>query len=189
MTPTTPHGEGGWPPDATSVLTARDGDREALGAILAAGYPKLVAFYLGMGLGTADAEDLASEACEGMIRNLFRLRNPEAFEAWFWTVARNRLRTRLRAKYRRPPPAFDPPGDDPAEAVLERDEHRLIRAALAALSARDREILWLREVEELPYEVIAGRLRIGAGAARIAALRARRRLEEAYRRAGLGGPD
>jgi RNA polymerase sigma-70 factor (ECF subfamily) len=164
------------------VESARSGDRDALGEILGRGYPKLVAFYVGMGLSPAEAEDLASEACEGVLRNLSRLRRIEAFERWFWTVARNRLRSRLRARYREPRAPYDPPADDPLAEVISGDEHRAIVAALAELSPRDREILWLREVEELSYEDIAGRLRIGVGAVRVAALRARRRLEEAYER-------
>jgi RNA polymerase sigma-70 factor, ECF subfamily len=162
------------------VESARAGDRAALGEILTAGFPKLVSFYRGMGLPHADAEDLAGEAVAGMVRNLRSLRQVDAFEGWFWTVARNRLRSALRVKGRI---AYEPayaPVDDPAEAAVAGGEYAMIRVALARLSPRDREILWLREVEGLSHDDIARRLALGSGAVRVAALRARRRLEEAY---------
>lgn len=170
-----------WPPPVERITAARDGDRDALGAILTEGWPRLVAFYRGMGLSPAEAEDVASEACEGMVRTLRRLREPDAFEGWFWTVARNRLRTALRRRGRTArelDPASIP---DPGELAVQADEHRSMRIALMALSKRDREILWLREVEGLSHAEIGGRLGIQVGAVRVAALRARRRLQDVYR--------
>lgn len=155
-------------------------------AILTAGLPRLIAFYRGMGLSPADAEDVASETCEGVVRGLRRLRNTEAFEGWFWTIARNRVRTAIRRKGR-VVWELDPPAvADPGERVVEFGEHEVIRRALAELSDRDRSILWLREVEGLSHSEIAGRLGLATGAVRVAALRARRRLEESYRRIEQG---
>ena len=63
---------------------------------------------------------------------------------------------------------------------MEGDEHRRIRLALENLSPKDRELLWLREVEGLEYDDIARRLGATAGTVRVACHRARRRLEAAY---------
>ena len=148
--------------------------------ILRLGFGKLLAFYRGMGLGYLDAEELASETSEGVLRGFSRLRDDAAFEGWFWTIARNRFRSRLRARGRQ---AFEKqyaPVEDPMETVVSREEHSTIRAAMAKLSPRDRAILWLREVEQLTYEEIAGRTGMKAGAIRVAALRARRRIEQIY---------
>jgi RNA polymerase sigma-70 factor (ECF subfamily) len=176
-----------WPPLPERIVAARNGDRRALGEILTQGFPKLVAFYRAMGLSFADAEDLASEACEGMVRNLRRLREPGAFEGWFWTVARNRLRSRIRRKGRPERELDFGSADDPSDLAVLADEHARIRAALAELAPRDRQILWLREVEGLAHEEIGGRLGLATGAVRVAALRARRRLEEIYARSDHGG--
>jgi RNA polymerase sigma-70 factor (ECF subfamily) len=178
-----------WPPTRETVEAAVAGDDAALGAILALGFPKLVAFYRGMGLRHADAEDVASEACEGVVRNLPRLRDPASFEAWFWTIGRNRFRTRLRKKGRIERELDPGAVSDPSDAAIASEEHAFIREALAQLSDRDRSILWLREVEQLSHDEISGRLGIATGAVRVAALRARRRLEEFYReRAGEESP-
>lgn len=173
-------GASGWPPSRAAVDAARAGDTRVLGEILVVGFPRLVGFYRGMGLSKADAEELASEAVEGMIRSIGRLREPDAFEGWFWTVARNRLRSRLRRKGRTERELEYGPVDDPESIVVVREEHSTIRAALAHLSDRDRQILWLREVEQLTHDEIATRLTMRVGAVRVAALRARRRLEEFY---------
>lgn len=173
-------GASGWPPSRTDVEQARDGDNQVLGAILVNGFPRLVAFYRGVGLPNADSEELASEAVEGMIKSIRRLREADAFEGWFWTIARNRLRTNLRRRGRIERELEYGLVEDPASIVVAREEHVTIRMALAQLSIRDREILWLREVEQLTHEEIATRLTMRPGAVRVAALRARRRLEEFY---------
>ena len=169
-----------WPQSRPHIESARTGDNDALGSILVNGFPRLVAFYRGMGLSRADAEELASEAVEGMVRSIRRLREPDAFEGWFWTIALNRLRSRIRRKGRIERELDYGLVDDPESIVMTREEHQTIRAALTHLSPRDREILWLREVEQLTYEEVAARLKMRPGAVRVAALRARRRLEEFY---------
>lgn len=170
-----------WPPDADSVAAARAGDAAALGGILMAGFPRLVAFYRGAGLSASDAEELAGETTEGIVRSFPRLRDVAAFEGWFWTIARNRLRTRLHTLRRSLNEPAYPPVPDPGDLAVEAEEHAAIRQALARLSPRDRMILWLREVEGLDYDEIGGRLTLPGASVRVAALRARRRLEAAYR--------
>ncbi len=67
----------------------------------------------------------------------------------------------------------------PEERAVTRDEHRIVAEAFAALRLRDRQILWLREVQVLTDEEVGVALGIRPGAVRVAAMRARRRLEEA----------
>jgi RNA polymerase sigma-70 factor (ECF subfamily) len=135
-----------------------------------------------MGLKWADAEEVASEAMEGMVKGISRLRAPEAFEGWFWTIARYRMRSSFRRKTRIERELEYAPVPDPADLAAEVDEHAAIRTALGMLGDRDRQIIWLREVEGLSHDEIGSRLEMATGAVRVAALRARRRLEEAYSR-------
>lgn len=179
--------ERGWPPAAVSVSAARVGDRAALGSILAEGLPRLVGFYRGMGLSRAEAEDIASEACEGMIRGISKLRDPAAFEAWFWSIARNRFRTALRKRGKKLFELAYVPVDGPEHVAVNMEEHAQIRAAFGELSVRDRELLWLREVEGLSYDDIGRRIASRPGTVRVATLRARRRLDEAYRKLEADG--
>lgn len=169
-----------WPPDIAIVRLAVEGDTTSLSQILRGGIPRLIAFYLGVGLGRHEAEELSAETCEAVVTRIDRLRASEAFEAWFWSIARNRLRTMFRRRRAaRPTDAMVSPST-PEEISIEGDEHRRIRVALVSLSPKDRELLWLREVEGLEYEDIARRLGLTAGTVRVACHRARRRLEAIY---------
>ena len=179
-----------WPPDPTIVDQCRDGDRTALTAVLSGGFPRLVAYFIGSGVPPSDTDDLAADACDGIVKNVSKLREIRAFEAWFWAIARAKLRTWIRK--RRRPGRFEPvaaAGATPDEAIVEREEHTDIRAALERLSPKDRELLWLREVEGLSYEEIGGRLRTAVGTVRVACHRARQRLETAYEAVSSDDPE
>ncbi len=172
---------GNWPPHHDTVDRCRAGNRDSLAAVIKLGFPRLVAFFIGAGVPPTDADDLAADTCEGMVKNISKLRETSAFEAWFWAIARAKLRTWIRK--RRRPGRFEPvnaPGSTPGERLVEDEEHAEIRAALDLLSPKDRELLWLREVEGLSYEEIGGRLRTAVGTVRVASHRARKRLEAAY---------
>ena len=168
-----------WPPSLTEATLARDGDQAALTAILVRGLPRLVAFYRGQGLNPADAEDVAGDACESILRSIGRLRSPQAFEAWFWRVARSKFHDYLRKRHKPlPAPEVDTTHVLPDEHTMDQEDFRTVRAAYGRLSPGDREMLWLREVEGLSYAVIGGRLFKREGSVRVAMLRARRRLEK-----------
>ena len=169
-----------WPPDAATVDAARNGNRQVLTSMLAAGVPKLVAFYRGMGFSVQDAEDMAADASESIVRHLPRLRNPQTFEAWFWRIARNKYHDHLRKRRRTSAvPEVEPVYDMPDDGLVLESEHEAVRRAFLTLPVRDRELLWLREVAGMEYSDIAGRMSATSGATRVAVMRARRRLEEA----------
>lgn len=171
-----------WPPDAATVDAARNGNRQILTSILTTGVPKLVAFYRGMGFTMQDAEDMAADASESIVRHLPKLRNPQTFEAWFWRIARNKYHDHLRKRQRtavvREAGAIY---ELPEDTVLLESDHEAVRLALRSLSRRDRELLWMREVIGMEYADIAGRLLATSGATRVAVMRARNRLEQALR--------
>jgi len=169
-----------WPPDAETVDAARNGDRQVLTSMLAVGVPKLVAFYRGMGFSVQDAEDIAADTSESIVRHLPKLRNPQTFEAWFWRIARNKYHDHLRRR-RRTPDVREAGSvqEMPEDTVLLKSEHEAVRLAFLTLAAHDRELLWLREVVGMAYADIAGRMSVTSGATRVAVMRARRRLEEA----------
>lgn len=169
-----------WPPAAEAVTAAANGDHGELSAILANGVPKLVAFFRGMGFNSYDAEDLASDTCESLVRHLPRLRNPQAFEAWFWRIARNKYHDHIRRIKRAPEsPSEHTTHDQPEDGLVLDAEHENVRMALSRISPKDRELLWLRDVVEMSYTDIAGRLRAREGSVRVAVMRARQRLEQA----------
>ncbi len=164
-----------------TIQAARGGDPAAVGRMATAVYRRLLAFYRYSGLRPDEAEDLAADAMEAVITKLQDLRRPESFDSWVWAIGRTKLRGFLRTERR--PRAVEPMpvvAPDPAEVTVLNEEHADIRAALARLSDRDKELLWLREVEGLSYGEIGSRLGAASGAVRVACMRARRRLQRAY---------
>jgi len=181
-------GRPNWPPALEIVERAREGDADAISTLFSLGYPRLIGFFRVSGVPGPDAEDLAAETIEAMVKSLPGLRAPVAFEAWFWTIARARIRTWIRKRRRpRPSPLITPEVSRPDELAEIGEEHAVIVQALGLLSMRDRELLWLREVEQLSYEEIGGRLGAAIGTVRVACHRARRRLEAIYERLESGG--
>ena len=164
----------------TAVESAQAGDQAVLTLIATAAVPKLIAFYRNQGIRYFDAEDMAADACEAIIRTFPKLRDPRKFEAWFWRIARSKLYDHFRRKQRPSLPGEREAAiDDPTESVVIADDHSEIRAAYATLKERDRELLWMRDVAGLSYGEIAGRFSAKEGAIRIGVMRARQRLEQA----------
>ncbi len=130
------------------VDRAVKGDTEAFGAL----YELLVNdvyryFYHHVG-SPQDAEDLASRTFLRAWRGMpsFRWRG-RPFEAWLFTLARNQLVDFYRE--RRPPSAtledtHHDPGPGPESVALLQDESAATRAALAKLTAEQREVLVLK---------------------------------------------
>lgn len=170
-----------WPPELDVVVAAQAGDHDSLAIIIRSGHPRLVGFFRGAGPQPADAEDLAAHTCEAVVKGIHKLREPGAFEGWFWTIARTSMKGWIRKNRREkryPPADLAPRQPDEAFEVVE--EHSQMREALALLSDNDRQILWLREVEELSYDDISGRLGSSASTIRVACHRARQRLADAF---------
>ena len=167
------------------VVAARDGDRDSLGRLCTLILARLIGFYRYSGLTTDESADLAGDVVEDVITRLATLRSPKAFDAWMWSIGRNRLKGWLRVNRR--PDRYEPAtpaASGPEERAIDADDHSRIRGALTMLSLKDRELLWLREVEGLSYEEIGGRLSAATGTIRVACHRARKKLEQAYQREG-----
>ena len=168
------------------VSAARDGDRDSLGRLCALIHPRLIGFYRYSGLTATESEDLAGDVVEDVVTRLATLRNSKAFDAWMWSIGRNRLKGWIRVNRR--PERYEPTTPSmasPEEQAIDADDHSRIRGALTMLNMKDRELLWLREVEGLSYEEIGGRLSAATGTIRVACHRARKRLKQAYQEEGI----
>ena len=130
-----------------------------------------------------DAEDVVQEACLRAFAAFGGFRGGDG-RSWLLRIVRNTAYTWLkRNKSQEPPLSFDdelhaPPCDDrdPEEIALRNlDAHRL-REALEALPVEFREVMVLREMEELSYKEIADIADIPLGTVMSRLARARRRL-------------
>jgi RNA polymerase sigma-70 factor (ECF subfamily) len=138
------------------------------------------------------AQDVAQEAMLRALRYFHTFRGEEA-RPWLLRIVRNTWSDIRSAKGANDQPlevvedrAAD--GPDPEQSALEGDRRRHVAAALAALPADTREILVLREIEDLSYKHIASVLDLPVGTVMSRLARAREKLAAELRgRLGRSG--
>ncbi len=167
--------------DELLVIRCQLGEREAFTELVQGWHPR-VERYVGRMLGGPD-DDVVQEIWLAVVKGLPRLRRPDRFAPWFFTVARRAVMNRLREAYTRPEPApiDDARGDDAAEGVINRET---LAGALAALPAREREVLLLFYLEDLPLEACAQICAVPVGTVKSRLNRARRLLRQELVRKG-----
>jgi len=107
-----------------------------------------------------DAEDLTSQTFITAYENMAKLRDPNKFTAWVFTIARNKTVDFFRRSQRHPTVKFNEelnPGSVNRRKSLLKDNDRLIdlKNLIENLSQREQEYLRLRIVAELPWAEIA----------------------------------
>ena len=118
----------------------------------------------------ASAQDCVQEACVKALR-AFEARTGPSAKAWFMAVVRNACLDALRERRRRKDEErFDDeaPGlasgtDQPDAAYARAAEARMVRAEIARLPVDMREVIVLRELEELSYKEISAIVKIPIG--------------------------
>ncbi|GGM27060.1 RNA polymerase sigma factor [Dactylosporangium sucinum] len=167
--------------DELLVVRCQLGEREAF-AELVRGWHPTVERYVRRMLGGPD-DDVVQEIWLAVVRGLPRLRRPDRFTPWLFTVARRAVMNRLREAYVRPEPEpiDDVRGEDEAEGVVNRE---LLAGALAELPAREREVLLLFYLEDLPLETCAQICAVPVGTVKSRLNRARRLLRQELVRKG-----
>ena len=131
----------------------------------------------------AEADDATQETFLRAWRGLAGVRDDDRFAAWLRTIASNVCVDMLRQ--RRPTVSDDELGDPavPDEAddrVEARAVASMLSEALARLSHRHRNVLWLRECEGWTYERIADDQRLEVSAVKSLLWRARQALRREF---------
>ncbi len=164
----------------STAAAARAGDIDAASRLsaLATGAARRIAAPLVNDASAVD--DIAQEAVLEMLATLHRLREPQAYVAWFRLIVRKQA-DRHRRRHRRTDVVIEGDSwtnaaDDPAALVARDDENEVVRRALAATSDADRAILAARYFDELSDRELAGLLDITPAAVRKRLFDARRRL-------------
>lgn len=139
--------------------------------------------YVARRLGTDLADDLSSETFLIAFRQRARFdARAGAVRAWLYGIATNLIRRHRRDEVRAwraaaklPPPTAAPgPEDRIAARVTAEGVGRQLAAALANVSAKDREVLMLVALGDLSYEEVAAALGIAYGTVCSRLSRARR---------------
>jgi len=182
------NGEERRPPAPADEMSARltdvaeREDREAFAALFRHFGPRIRA-WLRRGAGDAgQADEVLQEVFAAVWRkaHLYDSRRATA-AAWIFAIARNRridaLRRARRPEFDPEDPAFRPdPLPDAEQAIAAQQRTDAVRAAIAALSAEQQEVLRLSFYEGESYAAIAMRLGIPLGTVKSRARLAFRRL-------------
>ena len=181
-------------PTIELVLSARNGDRMALEALLERCLPPLKRWAHGRlpahARGSLDTGDLVQEAAMHVLARLdkFEPRHVGAMQAYLRMSVINRIRDEIRKVGRRPQLAElveEPPSDmtSPLETVIREEAYDRYRSALDKLRTRDREMVVARIEVQWSIAEIAQRFGMASvDAARVAVSRSLKRLS-----AQLGG--
>jgi len=188
---------------AAEALTPRDDEEQRLVARCIAGdveaFRPLVQRYQRVGFSVAfrmlgsraDAEDVVQQAFVDAFNALDRFRGEgreHAFSTWLLRIVVNRSKDVLKSKKRTEEPleheiqggeavfAYDPSNPELNVASGERREH--LESALLRVPTKYREILILKDVEELSYEEIRSILQLPVTTLKIRVVRARAMLRE-----------
>jgi len=176
---------------ATQLMqAAKSGDEGAFGQLVESVKGRAFAVASGLVGSREDAMDLCQEAFTKTWRARGTYREGAPFLPWFHRILRNtcfsflRKKGRIQGRSLSAAQADDPDWDladnsEPPSAELERSEtKKLFWEAVGHLSARDREILILRQFKDLSYREISHALEVPEGTVMSRLFHARRRLRE-----------
>jgi RNA polymerase sigma-70 factor (ECF subfamily) len=152
--------------DEVIVERALGGDAEAFGELVRRWERRIFALAYGMLGREEDARDATQETFLAAFRNLRGFRGEAKVSSWLHRIAVNQCLTRQRRAKVRNEAALDkeedgaaqfavPLAQSPANVVEERQRTAAVRRALGGLPVELRQIVVMKEFEELTFREIA----------------------------------
>ncbi len=141
----------------------------------------------------ADAEDVAQEAILKAFRSLSAFRGDSRFQHWLVKIALNEARMRYRKRQGEKLQSLDDTGSEdqdyvplqiadwrelPPEVLDRKEVREEIENAIAGLSEKYREVLMLRDIEELSIAETAETLGLTQATVKVRLFRARLKLRD-----------
>ena len=167
------------------IQSARNGDQAAFGQLVIKYQKRVYALTVRMCPTPELAEEAAQETVLSAWQGLPFFRGDSAFSTWLYRLASNACVDLLRKEGRHQGPSLDdeavsaevPDTRPTPEAAAEQKELRAqIEAGLRTLSPEHREVLILREIQQLSYDEIADALSLDLGTVKSRISRGRRQL-------------
>jgi RNA polymerase sigma-70 factor (ECF subfamily) len=176
-------------PDLQSLLDrCRQGDDLAWEALVRRYQGRVFGVTMHYMRDREEARDMAQETFIKLYRKLDSLRDGEAFLPWLIRLARNGCIDQLRKNKVRTPehsvpvdegPEIATDRPSPEESSVTHWRHGLLHQALQHLSEQSREIILLKDIQELKLGQIAEMLALPLGTVKSRSHRARIELAEA----------
>ena len=160
--------------DEQLMLEFQRGSRVAFTELFGRYRERIYGFFRRRLNHAARAEELAQETFLAVLRAIERYEPRALFRTWLYGIAMNLLAAERRKAGREEPQseAADPPATENPDTAL------AVRQAVSRLDADDREVLLLREYEQLSYAEIAELLAVPVGTVRSRLFRARMALKK-----------
>jgi RNA polymerase sigma-70 factor, ECF subfamily len=149
----------------------------------------LYGYAMVLSRNSTEAEDLVQETCLRALRAIDGLRAEGSVKSWLFTILRNIWLNQLRQRRTAPDlieldadenATYEPAdaAQDPHNDFVNKLEAEQVRVAIQQLPVEFREIIILREYEELSYQEIAALLGCPTGTVMSRLARARSKLRE-----------
>jgi RNA polymerase sigma-70 factor (ECF subfamily) len=139
--------------DEQLIMEARAGSRGAVEALFERYRRPIWRFFRRRTVEAGRAEELAQDTFVAMLEAVRRYEPRAAFRSYLFGIAYNVLLADRRKWVQRQTHALD--GDPPADSSPDPAAALWVRRALDQLGEDDREILMLREYDQLSYQEIA----------------------------------
>lgn len=178
------------PSDEALLKRTRDGDQSAFGELIQRHHVTCINIASSI-LGDRDeAKDEVQKACWKAYVHLDQYHGDAGIVPWLLSIVKTECLMHLRVKRRMPLLYIDQDGRDGRRRELRSNntdpEHHVMKQELIAVARREvglmprllREVLVLRDLEELSIGDVAQRLQIGVPAAKSRLLRARQELRK-----------
>jgi RNA polymerase sigma-70 factor, ECF subfamily len=179
--------------EAQMIAAILAGDRELYHTLIQPYEFSVYRMALSFVKNEAEAEDVAQEAFLKAFRDLANFRGESKFSTWLISITLNEARRRLRRQNAIRMESLDEPAGEggrvspallrdwreiPSEALERREVRALLQKAIEELAPIYREVLVLRDIEELSVEETAGALAISISSVKVRLHRARIMLQK-----------
>ncbi|OKY75942.1 MAG: hypothetical protein BM485_06305 [Desulfobulbaceae bacterium DB1] len=165
------------------------GDKQAFNRLVLLYQTKVYNLALNYVKSPEEANDLAQDIFVTVYKSLGNLRERNKFTSWLYQIAINHCRNRYKKLSRRgyfsnislddEETFIQIVGDEGPEKTLQQENTiRIVRSAIDAMGEAEKEILILRDLQELAYEEISAILDIPLGTVKSKLNRARSSLKD-----------
>ncbi|MCB2182217.1 MAG: sigma-70 family RNA polymerase sigma factor [Desulfobulbaceae bacterium] len=174
---------------ATLVEAFLDGDSQAFNRLVLLYQTKIYHLALNYVKSQEEAKDLAQDVFITVYKALPKLREKAKFSSWLYQIAINHCRNRYKKLNRRgffsnislddDETYMQLQGDEGPEQLLQRKNTvNLVRSTINSMGKTEKEILLLRDLQELSYDEISTILDIPLGTVKSKLNRARTSLKD-----------
>jgi len=195
-------GTGAPGPDADGALvsSAQKGDLNAFEALVRRHQKKMLNIAFRLVDDYDDACEIVQDAFVAAYKNIRNFRGESKFTTWLTTITLNLSKNRLKQIRSRQrniafslddtvrtedgQVAMDPPSKEPSvlDSMEKQDIRKKVQDCIKALEQDFREVLVLRDMQDFPYEDIAGILKIRGGTVKSRLFRAREMVRDCLKR-------